>query len=137
MVGQSVDVVLKSYVTTPRDIFKDPFHLKHLAFEMTRARKQFMLLAKREWLEEGSDESRQLLDTFKHSGRIIGPNDLFQLEPGQFECIKKHYANWRKKKYIEDAKILNKNREDAKISDNKREDAKIFDDVFNFDILWK
>ena len=48
-----------------------------------------MLLAKSEWLEKGSDQSRLLLDTFKEHGRIVGPNDLLQLKPGQFRKMQR------------------------------------------------
>ena len=61
---------------------------------MTRARRQYMLLAKSEWLEQGSYESRQLLDTFKKHGRIIGPNDLLQLKPGQFKSMQLQQKEW-------------------------------------------
>ena len=53
-----------------------------------------MLLANSKWLEEGSDESRILLDTFKKHGRIIGPNDLLPLKPGQFKSMQKQHAEW-------------------------------------------
>ena len=82
MEGQSCDVVLQSFVSAERarTLLSNPHHLKRLAFEMTRARRQYMLFARSEWLEEGSDESRQLLDTFRSHGRIIGPNDVYKLK---------------------------------------------------------
>ena len=82
MEGQSCEVLLQSFVTADRarTLLSDPHHLKRLAFEMTRARRQCMLFARSEWLEEGSDESRQLLETFRSHGRIIGPNDLLELK---------------------------------------------------------
>ena len=82
MDGQSCEIVLQSFVTADqaRKYLCNPFHLKRLAFEMTRAKRQYMLFARSEWLEEGSDESRKLLDTFRSHGRIIGPNDLLKLK---------------------------------------------------------
>ena len=82
MEGQSCEVVLESFVSADqaRKILSEPYHLKHLAFGMTRAKRQYMLFARIEWLEEGSDESRQLLDTFRSHGRIVGPNDVYILK---------------------------------------------------------
>ena len=81
MEGQSCEVVLQSFVSADkaRTMLSVPHHLKTLAFEMTRAKRQYMLFAKSEWLEEGSDESRQLLQTFRNYGKIIGPNNLLRL----------------------------------------------------------
>ena len=53
-----------------------------------------MLLANSKWLEQGSDESRQLLNTFHNHGRIIGPNDLLPLNPGQFQDMQKQRSEW-------------------------------------------
>ena len=104
-----MDVMLKSFVTKPEiHALKECYNLKYLAFEMTRARRQFMMLAKREWLEEGSDESRQLLDTFRNHGRIIGPNDLLQMNPDKFKQMKREVENW----YYNERKKLKPPRED-------------------------
>ena len=107
--GQSVDVVLKSFVKKPEThALKEQYNLKHLAFEMTRAKRQFMLLAKREWLEEGSDESRQLLDTFRNHGRIIGPNDLLQMNRDKFNQMIREVNHW----YYNERKKLKQSRRD-------------------------
>jgi hypothetical protein len=93
--SQQFEVVLQSHVVIPPpEVMRDQFHLKQAVFQMTRARRQFLYLAKREWLESGSEQSRALLATFEESGRIIRPNELLPLKPGQFNAIKNGAINF-------------------------------------------
>ena len=83
--GQQLEVMLKSFVERPRMLLTDVFHLKKLAFEMTRAKRQFFCVANSKWLEEGGPESRELLEVFRSKGRILSPSELFPLKKGQFQ----------------------------------------------------
>jgi hypothetical protein len=89
--GQQVEIVIKSQIDPlPQAI---PETMRQIAAEMTRARRQFVLLTNSEWLTNGTDQSRMLLDIFREKGQIIGPNQLFPLRPGQFEQIRNKFQN--------------------------------------------
>ena len=97
--GQQFEVVLKSFVKEPEMLLKELFFLKNLAFEMTRARRQFLCVANSKWLEEGGPESRELLEVFRSKGRIMSPNELLPLEKGQFQyMVRRMEENYKRKR---------------------------------------
>ena len=94
-----MEVVLKSFVTHKREGFSELFHLKKLAFEMTRARRQFLCVTNSKWLKEAGPESRELLEVFRSKGRIVSPNELFPLEKGQFQdLVRRMKENYLRKR---------------------------------------
>ena len=94
-----MEVVLKSFVAYKKEGLSELFFLKKLAFEMTRARRQFLCVANSKWLEEGGPESRELLEVFRSKGRIMSPNELLPLEKGLFQdmvrCMEENYKRKR------------------------------------------
>ena len=97
--GQQFEVVLKSFVKFKEEGLKELFHLKNLAFQMTRAKRQFLCVANSKWLEEGGPESRELLEVFRSKGRIMSPNELLPLERGQFQyMVRREEENYKRKR---------------------------------------
>ena len=94
-----MEVVLKSFVTDKKEILKELFFLKKLAFEMTRARRQFLYVANSKWLQEAGPESRELLEVFRSKGRIVSPSELSPLEKGQFQdLVRRMRENYMRKR---------------------------------------
>uniref|UniRef100_A0A1I8C229 AAA_12 domain-containing protein n=1 Tax=Meloidogyne hapla TaxID=6305 RepID=A0A1I8C229_MELHA len=103
LIGKSIDIIIgqEPEVIIKSKAFKYPLHYSsephksdsNLAmwnFEMSHAKRQFMaILQYRDLAYNTLPEFNELLNIFKRIGYICGPNDVFQLKPGEFEEIKR------------------------------------------------